>query len=175
MGSSNVVIIGASSGLGAGMAREFARRGHDLGLCARRLDRLETLKAELEAAHPGIRIAVRTLDVTDHGQVFAVVRAFREDFGRLDRVVVNAGIGQGMPVGKGGFERNKAIIETKAILGAQSGITTSQRIRSGVTVWGTPARPIKEHLRSLALVGKLQQILDGLKELRGRIERLEAE
>ena len=68
----------------------------------------------------------------------------------------------------------KAIIETKAILGAQCGITTSQRIRSGVTVWGTPARPIKEHLRSLALVGKLQQILDGLKELRGRIERLEA-
>ena len=49
MGSSNVVIIGASSGLGAGMAREFARRGHDLGLCARRLDRLETLKAELES------------------------------------------------------------------------------------------------------------------------------
>jgi hypothetical protein len=43
-----------------------------------------------------------------------------------------------------------------------------------VTVWGTPARPIKDHLRSLALVGKLQQILDGLKELRGRIERLEA-
>lgn len=69
---------------------------------------------------------------------------------------------------------DKAIIETKAILGAQSGITTSQRIRSGVTVWGTPARPIKDHLRSLALVGKLQQILDGLKELRGRIERLEA-
>ena len=69
---------------------------------------------------------------------------------------------------------DKAIIETKAVLGAQSGITTSQRIRSGVTVWGTPARPIKEHLRSLALVGKLQQILDGLKELRGRIERLEA-
>jgi UDP-3-O-[3-hydroxymyristoyl] glucosamine N-acyltransferase len=69
---------------------------------------------------------------------------------------------------------DKAIIESKAILGAQSGITTSQRIRSGVTVWGTPARPIKDHLRSLALVGKLQQILDGLKELRGRIERLEA-
>jgi UDP-3-O-[3-hydroxymyristoyl] glucosamine N-acyltransferase len=69
---------------------------------------------------------------------------------------------------------DKAIIESKAILGAQSGITTSQRIRSGVTVWGTPARPIKDHLRSLALVGKLQQILDGLKELRERIERLEA-
>ena len=40
MGNKNVIIIGASSGLGAGMAREFARRGRDLGLCARRLGRL---------------------------------------------------------------------------------------------------------------------------------------
>jgi hypothetical protein len=115
MGNSNVIIIGASSGLGAGMAREFAKRGHDLGLCARRLDRLETLKAELQAEHPGIRIAIRTLDVTDYARVFEVVRGFRDDFGQLDRVIVNAVIGQGMPVGKGGFERNKAIIETNLI------------------------------------------------------------
>lgn len=115
MARTNVVITGASSGLGAGMAREFARRGHDLGLCARRLDRLEALKAELEAAHPGIRIVIRALDVTDHAQVFRVVRGFRDDFGQLDRVVVNAGIGQGVPVGKGGFERNKAIIDTNLI------------------------------------------------------------
>lgn len=115
MRNPNVIITGASSGLGAGMAREFAKRGHDLGLCARRLDRLQALKAELEAAHPGIRIVVRALDVTDHAQVFAVVRGFRDDFGQLDRVVVNAGIGQGLPVGKGGFERNKAIIETNLI------------------------------------------------------------
>ena len=115
MGNSNVIIIGASSGLGAGMAREFARRGHDLGLCARRLDRLQALKTELEAAHPGIRIEIRTLDVTEHARVFEVMRGFRDDFGQLDRVVVNAGIGQGMPVGKGGFERNRAIIETNLI------------------------------------------------------------
>lgn len=115
MPKTNVIITGASSGLGAGMAREFARRGHDLGLCARRLDRLRALKDELEAAHPGIRIAIRELDVTDHAQVFAVVRGFRDDFGQLDRIVVNAGIGQGVPVGKGGFERNKAIIETNLI------------------------------------------------------------
>ena len=50
MRNTNVIITGASSGLGAGMAREFARRGHDLGLCARRLERLASLKAELEAA-----------------------------------------------------------------------------------------------------------------------------
>src|SRR3546814_14312244 len=51
-----ILITGASSGLGRGMAREFAARGRDLALCARRTERLDELKAELLAAHPGIRI-----------------------------------------------------------------------------------------------------------------------
>lgn len=41
-----ILITGASSGLGAGMARQFAAKGRDLALCARRLDNLEQLKAE---------------------------------------------------------------------------------------------------------------------------------
>ena len=41
-----ILITGASSGLGAGMARTFAAKGRDLALCARRLDRLEDLKAD---------------------------------------------------------------------------------------------------------------------------------
>ena len=49
----NILITGASSGLGRQMAREFAARGANLALCARRLDRLEELKAELTAKHPG--------------------------------------------------------------------------------------------------------------------------
>lgn len=108
----NILITGASSGLGRGMAREFARRGSNLALCARRLDRLEELKAELESRHPGIRVAIRTLDVTDYDQVFEVVRALRSDLGGLDRVIVNAGIGQGAPVGKGQFALNRRIVET---------------------------------------------------------------
>jgi short-subunit dehydrogenase len=111
----NILITGASSGLGAGMAREFAKRGDHLALCARRLDRLQQLKDELTAAHPQIRIAIRTLDVTDHAAVFEVFRAFRDDLGTLDRVIVNAGIGQGVPIGKGDFARNRAIVETNFI------------------------------------------------------------
>jgi short-subunit dehydrogenase len=111
----NILITGASSGLGAGMAREFAKRGHDLVLCARRLDRLQTLKAELEALSPASRIAIRALNVTDDAQVFAVFRDARAEFGTLDRVIVNAGIGQGVPIGKGDFARNKAIVETNFI------------------------------------------------------------
>lgn len=108
----NIFISGASSGLGAGMAREFAARGCNLALCARRLDRLQQLKAELEAANPKIKIAIHELDVLRYDDVFAALRAFRDELGSLDRAIVNAGIGEGVPVGKGGFARNRAIIET---------------------------------------------------------------
>ncbi len=46
-----ILITGASSGIGAGMAREFAQKGYNLAICARRLDRLESLKQELESKY----------------------------------------------------------------------------------------------------------------------------
>ena len=109
-----VLITGASSGLGEGMARLFAERGHDLALCARRLDRLEQLRDELLAAHPGRRIEVRALDVTDHDAVFAVFHALDTEL-RLDRVVVNAGLGKGAPIGTGYFRANRQTAETNFI------------------------------------------------------------
>ena len=53
-----ILITGASSGLGAGMARAFAARGRDLALCARRVDRLKELKSELSQRYPGVTVAV---------------------------------------------------------------------------------------------------------------------
>lgn len=111
----NVLITGASSGLGAGMAREFAKRGCNLALCARRVERLNELKAELEAAHPGIRVFVRPLDVLDYDQIFAVFKAFRDDLGSLDRVIVNAGMGKGASVGTGYFYANRQTAETNFV------------------------------------------------------------
>ena len=113
--SRSILITGASSGLGEGMAREFAARGDNLALCARRTERLEVLKAELEQQYPGIRIQVMALDVNDHAQVQEVFRAFRAHFGALDRIIVNAGIGKGQPLGTGRFDANRQTAETNFV------------------------------------------------------------
>lgn len=111
----NILITGASSGLGRGMAREFAAAGRNLALCARRTDRLDELKAELLAAHPGIKVFVRALDVNDYDAVFEVFRAFRDDLQGLDRVIVNAGVGKGQPLGTGYFYANRKTAETNFV------------------------------------------------------------
>lgn len=110
-----IVITGASSGLGAEMARQFAALGRNLGLCARRTERLETLKQELEAQYPSIKISLKALDVNDHDAVFRVFGEFKEEFGQIDRIIVNAGMGKGGPLGTGLFKYNKLTAETNYI------------------------------------------------------------
>lgn len=111
------LITGASSGLGAEMARQFAALGHDLALTARRTDRLDALKAEILAAHPQRRVETYALDVTDDAAVDTVFARAKSDFGHLDRVIVNAGLGKGAPYGKGSHYANRQTLETN-VLGA---------------------------------------------------------
>ncbi|MDX2373027.1 SDR family oxidoreductase [Psychrobacter sp. PP-21] len=89
------------------MARLFAKLGYNLAICARRTDRLEQLKSELTAQYPDIRIEYRALDVSDYDAIFQVFAAFTEDFGSIERVVVNAGIGDSRRIGQGHFETNR--------------------------------------------------------------------
>lgn len=111
----NTLITGASSGLGEGMARHLAASGHDLAITARRVDRLEALKAELEAAHPGVRVSVHALDVNDHEAVFRVFGEAAAALGGLDRVIVNAGLGKGGRIGTGKFEANRETAMTNFV------------------------------------------------------------
>jgi short-subunit dehydrogenase len=97
------------------MARQLAAKGNDLALCARRLDRLEELRASIVATHPERRVEIRTLDVTDYEQVFKVFHSFKDEFGHLDRIVVNAGLGKGAPLGTGKFYANKETAETNFV------------------------------------------------------------
>ncbi|WP_181697595.1 SDR family oxidoreductase [Nocardia sp. GTS18] len=107
MSRGTVLITGASSGLGAEMARQFAALGYDLGLCARRTERLEELRAEVLEKHPDRVVSVKQLDVTDDSAVFTVFDEFAEEFGVIDRVIVNAGLGKGAPLGTGKHAANR--------------------------------------------------------------------
>jgi short-subunit dehydrogenase len=111
----NILITGASSGLGAQMAREFADRGRNLALCARRDERLTELRAELTSRHPNITVLTRKLDVTDYDDVFTAFGELSGQLGSLDRVIVNAGVGQGSPIGTGGFAANLNIMRTNLV------------------------------------------------------------
>lgn len=97
------------------MAREFAAKGRNLALCARRTERLETLKTELLAEYPDIKISVKALDVCDYDKVFEVFDAFKKEFGTIDRIIVNAGMGKGQPIGTGYFWANRETAETNFV------------------------------------------------------------
>ncbi|WP_030759822.1 MULTISPECIES: SDR family oxidoreductase [unclassified Streptomyces] len=85
-----VAITGASSGIGEATARRLAADGHRLFLGARRTDRLDALRREIEDA--GGTAAFQRLDVTDAADVRAFVAAAHDRYGRLDVLVNNAGV-----------------------------------------------------------------------------------
>lgn len=107
-----IIITGASSGLGEGMARRFAAQGRSLGLAARRIDRLEALAGDLRGAAP---VAVRRLDVTEVETVPTVFGELADELGGVDRIIVNAGLGKGAPIGTGHAAANIETVQTNLV------------------------------------------------------------
>jgi len=95
-----ILITGASSGIGAGLALEFARRGYGVAIAARRVDRLEALAPRLRAAGAS-KVVLLALDVADTDAIEPAVQRAAADLGRLDVVVANAGVGPVTPTGRG--------------------------------------------------------------------------
>lgn len=83
------VITGASSGLGKQMSRAFAEQGADLVLMARRVERLEELKGELEAK--GVNVLPVKCDVTNVEEIAEAAKAAEAKFGKVDILVNCAG------------------------------------------------------------------------------------
>lgn len=111
-----VFIVGASRGIGAALAHEFAARGLQLGLLARNQAQLDALAADLRQAH-GVRVETASLDVADRDAVAPVLAALMARFGTVDIVVANAGVLGWRKAGDGNVAEDRRIIETN-LLGA---------------------------------------------------------
>lgn len=84
------IVTGASSGIGDATARALSAEGFAVALAARRTERLDALRADIEAA--GGRAIVATTDVTKRSDLEALAKATLEAFGRIDVLVNNAGL-----------------------------------------------------------------------------------
>ena len=90
------VVTGASSGLGVHMAKALAAQGADLAILARRAERLEAVKKEIEAL--GVKCLSVTCDVTKEETVIAAAQAVEKEYGKVDILINNAGAGGTIPI-----------------------------------------------------------------------------
>lgn len=105
----HAMVTGASSGLGAALARVLAEERTDLVLVARRAERLEDLAGELRARH-GLTVEVRPADLTDPSERELIERRLRDTENRIDLLVNNAGLGTG-----GAFTRSRLHLEQASV------------------------------------------------------------
>ena len=163
----NILITGASSGLGKGMAILFAKKGCNLALCARRMANLETLKIELESINSDIKVSIKALDVNQHDDVFRVFKEFEEELGSLDRVIINAGMGKGASIGTGYFHANKQTAETNfiaAIAQAEAAMEIFRKQNSGHLVTISSISAVRGFRRALTVYAATKAAITTLTE-----------
>ncbi|RHX78514.1 SDR family oxidoreductase [Leptospira yasudae] len=133
----NVIITGASSGIGKELAKLYAKAGANVALTARRKDSLKKIAEELKASGAKGKIVFAALDVSDYDQNFKVIPKLAKDLGGLDLIVLNAGISTSSSFGGRSFEADKQVIETN-LIGAMAGVEAAlpifQKQKSGQIV-----------------------------------------
>ena len=112
--SKNVVITGASSGIGEALAERFASQGYNLGLAARSVEKLDLLAEKLLQQY-SIRVETVSLDVNDDASIPAVLNDMAQRLGGIDIVVANAGIAGSRRSGSGDLSVDKAVFQTNLI------------------------------------------------------------
>ena len=120
----SILITGASSGIGRALAFEFSRRGYALGLCARRLELLKSLRDELGRES---QVAIAKLDVADLERVPEVLHKIADQLGGVQIVIANAGVGERSYPGEGTFHLDSKVIEIN-VLGAMATIDAGTEI-----------------------------------------------
>src|SRR5215475_1860666 len=104
-----VIVTGASSGLGVSFAQACAEAGADVVLAARRVDKLYATARLVEDA--GRRALTVATDVADPAQCQAMVDAAMTEFGRVDVLVNNAGVGTAVPATRETPDEFRAVVE----------------------------------------------------------------
>ena len=125
------IVIGASDGIGAALARRLAREGYTLALLARRGDKLESLCSEINQMTGEPRARAYVHDVADYEKAAPLLRRIVADLGGLDLVVFVAGVNY--PPGgidQYNFENDRRMIEVN-LIGAMAWLTpVSQMFQS---------------------------------------------
>lgn len=103
------IVTGASSGLGVSFAQAFAEAGADVVLGARRVEKMARTAALVEGA--GRRVCTRRTDVSDAEQCRQLVDAAMEEFGRVDVLINNAGVGTAVPATRETVEEFRSVID----------------------------------------------------------------
>jgi NAD(P)-dependent dehydrogenase (short-subunit alcohol dehydrogenase family) len=103
------IVTGASSGLGVAFARGLAQAGADVAICARRADRLEQTRREVEAE--ARRCVAIEADVSSVEDCTRVVEQTTSELGRVDVLVNNAGIGTAVPATREAPEDFRKVID----------------------------------------------------------------
>ena len=106
------LITGGSSGLGFQFAKAFAQQGANVAIVARRMDRLEENKKEIENLY-GVDCYIHACDVKDPKQVVQTVQDVMDHFGKIDILVNNAGMRGGIPAAEMTDEQWQEGNETK--------------------------------------------------------------
>lgn len=101
-----ILITGATSGLGAEMARQYAKAGITLYLTGRNEEKLFNIKKQCE--EKGAEVSIKALDIKDH----ASTKEWIESINQLDLVIANAGISAGTGGGGESYEQIKNIFDT---------------------------------------------------------------
>jgi short-subunit dehydrogenase len=110
MAKNNVILIGASQGIGRALALEFAAHRYNLALLSRNIEAIRKLSEEL--ADKAIRCTFKQCDVTDYEQVEQGINYSKEFLGTIDIAVINSGIDRSEWMGSFSSARFKEIIQT---------------------------------------------------------------
>lgn len=105
------VVTGASSGIGEATARALAARGASVALLARRADRVQSLAEELSSADGGGKALALEADVTDRASIEEAARRVKDELGRVDCLVNNAGVMLLAPFEQGKVDEWKQMID----------------------------------------------------------------